>query len=525
MSHEEHEGHKVLSCFLRHALFTFRVLILMKTTLALPLLLAAMTLSVCLSAQRNFGVVFNAADYRAIPLIEPASRAKGDDDFPKKVSLRPFCPPPGHQRGANSCTAFAVGYGAMTTASALRQGLTNAEQIAQSAFSSAFIYNQVKSVLGDCEEGIAVEAALRWLKTAGNCRFADFDTAQGCAVLPDQALMDAAKSKRIKDFAAVLPYESSSGRVISTLCDYLRDSIPVVAVIRAYERFVFPKSGEILWKKRPNERELGAHCVVVTGYDTDARTFEVSSSWGTDWADGGFCRVTWEDMGEACMAAYVLFPSKPTKPLSDMGLRQDEKAAASPSVPTLGAFVLEGHFDFVRLIEADTGYVFHPESLRRDAATGFYRPVSGVFPLKTMYQLQTSGTAGGQYTYIFSCDAAGKVEQHYPQPRFSALSPGRHALITVPSPQSALRLSLPGDDLVCILYSEQELPDLSARLSRMRDCRPDNFSEKIRTAFGDLLVDPKNNSIEYAPDQMRVRATVTSGSGVAVPVVLWLKAQ
>jgi len=497
----------------------------MKTAPAFPLLLAATTLSVCLSAQRNFGVVFNENEYRAIPLIEPASRAKGDEDFPKNVSLRPFCPPPGHQRSANSCTAFAVGYGAMTTASALRQGLTDSEQIAQSAFSSAFIYNQVKSVPGDCEEGISVEAALRWIKAAGNCRFSAFDTSRSCAILPDQTLMDGAKNNRIRDFAAVLPYESSSERVVSTLCDYLRDSIPVVAVIRAYERFVSPRPGETLWKKRPNERELAMHCVVVTGYDMDTRTFEVLSSWGEDWADGGFCRVTWEDMGAVCVAAYVLFPSKPTKPLSGIGLRQDEKAATSPSVPTLGAFTLEGKFDLVRLIEADTGYVFHPESLRRDTVMGLYRPTSGVFPVKTLYQLQTSGTAGGQYTYIFSCDAVGKVEQHYPQPKFSALSPGRHALVTVPSPQSALQLSLPGDDLVCILYSEQELPDLSARLSRMRGCRPDNFSEKLRMAFGDLLVDAKNNRVEYTPDQMHLRADVTSGNGVVVPVVLWLQAK
>ncbi|MBK8255656.1 MAG: hypothetical protein IPK82_23700 [Polyangiaceae bacterium] len=443
-----------------------------------------------------------------------------------KVSLRPFCPMPGHQRDANSCTAFAVGYGAMTCARALRRGLDGRAAIAQSTFSSAFIYNQVKTAPADCREGISVESALRFLKMQGNCRSAEFDTVRGCAVQPAAPLLDSAKQHRIRDFAAVLPYGRSSGQVISTLCSYLRDSVPVVAVVQAYERFVFPRPGETLWKKRPGERELGVHCVVVTGYDETDRTFEVLSSWGTEWADGGFCRVAWEDMGTACLAAYVLFPSGPTKANLGLGLKPGSRPASPTAVPTLGAFTLEGTFDLVRVTEVDTGYVFGSETMRRDTATGFYAPKSGVFPLNTRYQLRTSGTASGQYLYIFSCDAAGKVEQHYPKPFFSALSPGRHALITVPSPQSALRLSLPGDDVVCILYSEQEIPHLSARLSGMKDCRRDNFSEKLHAALGDLLVQPtEGNRIEYAADRMSVRANVTEGKGVAVPVVLCLRAE
>ena len=488
------------------------------------LLLALFSTCPILLAQRNFGVVFNEADYRAMPLIEPAG-VKGDE-FPKNISLRPFCPVPGHQREANSCTAFAVGYGAMTSAQALQQGLTDTATVAQAAFSAAFIYNQVKSGATDCREGISVEAALRFLKTQGNCRYAEFDTVRGCLAQPTPALLDLAKSNRIRDFAAVLPYGSGSGQVISTLCSFLRDSMPVVAVVRAYERFVFPRPGEVLWKKRPGERELGTHCVVVTGYDEDTRTFEVMSSWGTDWADGGFCRVAWEDMGAVCVAAYKLVVAGKSKPNTSIGLKPGERAAISSSVPTLGAFVLEGTFDLVRLVEVDTGYVLNSEVVSRDRATGFYRPKSAVFPLQTLYQLHSSGTAGSQYIYIFSCDASGKVEQHYPKPLFSALSPGRHALITVPSPQSALQLSLPGDDVVCILYSEREIDNFAARLSTMRDCRRNNFTEKLRAAFSDLLVQPiEGNSIEYAPNQMRVEARVTAGRGVAVPVVLWLQAE
>lgn len=34
---------------------------------------------------------------------------------------------------------------------------------------------------------------------------------------------------------------------------------------------------------------LGGHCVIIMGYDPEKQLFKVINSWGSEWADHGFC--------------------------------------------------------------------------------------------------------------------------------------------------------------------------------------------------------------------------------------------
>jgi len=472
-------------------------------------------------AQVSFGVSFDESDYKKVPLIEPAAGVKGFDfDTPEKLSLRPFCPVPGEQGETGTCTAYATGYSAMTLYTALEQRVTDSATLAQMTFSAAFIYNQIKKNKGDCSEGIAVENALRLLKSTGNCRFADFDTIEGCDHQPDSMLLDSVGQHQILDYAAILPFGANSAQTISMLLQFLSDSIPPIIVFRAYENFVRPLAGEPVWSKLPEEQESGLHCMVVTGYDKVERSFEVMSSWGTDWADHGFYKVNWNDMGAATLAAYIIVPNL----YIANTLKEYKKTGASPASPTLGTFALEGDVEFVR-VEKD-GSVQPSESFFLDENTGFYKPVSGVFPLNTLYQLYLSGTTKGKYVYVFSCDAQSETKMHFPKLNYSALSPGRYGRTAIPSTQSALRLNLPGDDLVCILYSQQEIPDIKLRIQSLKWATVANFKEKFKDAFEDLQALPfGGNQIQYTPDQLSLRAKLVLDKGSLVPMVLWLQAE
>ncbi|MBC7774473.1 MAG: C1 family peptidase [Phycisphaerae bacterium] len=468
------------------------------------------------SAQRSFGVVFDENIYKSVPLIEPASGIKGND-FPERLSLRPFCPAAGFQELTSACTAFAAGYGAMSITAAVKNKVTDSASLASLRFSAAFVYNQVKKKAGDCQEGIAVEDALEFLKTHGNCRYDQFDTSHNCSLLPDPGLMDSASRNQILDYAAILPFGANRSQKITLLMHYLQDSIPVIVVFKVYKHFVDPVPGEFVWSRLPDEKEVALHCLLVTGYDKNLNTFEVMSSWGSDWGNQGFYQVNWSDMGDATLAAYIIVPKM--EALIGMGIPRHGANAAT--APTLGTFTLEGETELIRVMEDGT-----PEVLYRDPATGFYKPKVGAFQVGTLYQLHQSGTGSGKYYYVFSCDAAGKIQMHYPKPFFSALSPGKKAVIAMPSSQSALRLSLPGDDLVCLLYSQREIKDIQVRLRTMNGVMPANFTQKLQEAFGDLLLRKDQQlSIDYATKEMRVKANLLAGAGTVMPVVLWLQAE
>ena len=209
---------------------------------------------------RSFGIAFDEAQYAALPPIPLSPGIKGDA-FPKSITLRPFCPKVGDQGPVSACTGFATGYGAMTIHYALRNRLQKPEQVRDATFSASYIYNSVKQKQGDCAEGISVESALRFLKEKGNCFYAQFDTARACVVKPDTALALRARANRIRDFAPVLPLGSTAPVVINTLKTYLRDSLPVVVVLKVYESFVYPTKGTKIWRKRANEPSLGLHCL------------------------------------------------------------------------------------------------------------------------------------------------------------------------------------------------------------------------------------------------------------------------
>lgn len=469
-------------------------------------------------AQTPFGVVFDEASYAKLPMIPLTTGVRGDA-FPKMVSLRPFCPTPGNQGSISACTGFATGYGAMTIHAALRKRLQTPIAVQQSAFSASYIYNSIKKKYGDCSEGISVESALRFLRDTGDCLYAQFDTARACVARSNPALSRLAQPNRIRDFASVLPLNSAAPLVINTLKSRLRDSLPVIAVVEVYESFAHPPANTKIWKRRPNEPLLGLHCLVVVGYNDETRLFEVMSSWGTDWADGGFFQVDYGDMGNICKAGYVLFTAA-----------HKSAAVTSPSppkkfsgTPTLSSFALHGNLDFVQVEDRDTGYAFLSQPVRYDAGLGLYFLRSEDLPLGTPYQLTTYGTEGGQYIYMFSCDAVGKMSLHYPKPFFSAISPSTKALITMPSLGSVLKTTRLGDDFLVVLYSDREIPDLGSRLEGLADYRRQNFMERLQEKIPELLSPKKPGAdLRYAKDAMTLSARSDGVHGSAAAIVLCL---
>jgi hypothetical protein len=67
---------------------------------------------------------------------------------------------------------------------------------------------------------------------------------------------------------------------------------PLVTTLTVYTDFLTYTGG--IYKSVSGKAE-GGHAVSIVGYDTATRVWIIRNSWGPDWGEGGFARVSWDD--------------------------------------------------------------------------------------------------------------------------------------------------------------------------------------------------------------------------------------
>ena len=67
---------------------------------------------------------------------------------------------------------------------------------------------------------------------------------------------------------------------------------PLVTSMTVYEDFLTYKSG--VYSYESGDR-LGGHAIVIVGYDINERYWIVRNSWGTEWGDNGYFKISWDD--------------------------------------------------------------------------------------------------------------------------------------------------------------------------------------------------------------------------------------
>ena len=79
-------------------------------------------------------------------------------------------------------------------------------------------------------------------------------------------------------------------------------------------------------RRMASSRPIGGHAFAVVGYNEIG--FVVQNSWGTEWGDGGFAILTYEDWLDSAYDAWVVRPGVPHTPFVT-GRRRDEQATDS----------------------------------------------------------------------------------------------------------------------------------------------------------------------------------------------------
>ena len=219
----------------------------------------------------------DARDYHYLPEI-PAK------DLPKRVDLRPFCPPVYNQKRLNSCCANSV-------AAAVEYDLMKQKHQRVIFPSRLFLYYNVRAIEGTVRENVGayVRDAIKSVAQNGDC--------------PESLWPYVEKKFRRKPsprcYSSATKYDAVEYRRIHRKMDDFRSCLasgyPFVFGFLVHQRFrdVVNKTG-VLEMPRRGEHVLGGHAVLAVGYDHPGQRFIVRNSWGPKFGLGGYFMMPYE---------------------------------------------------------------------------------------------------------------------------------------------------------------------------------------------------------------------------------------
>ncbi len=258
----------------------------------------------------SFGAELNEGEYDKALVYE--SLAVGSAGLPRSVDLQSFAPSVLHQGRQGSCSGWASAYGARTISYAQAQG-QDPDQI---AFSPSFLYNQI--ALPRCQ-GALLRDAMEAMKNIGSVPFRSFGyTDQTCQILPEPEHRGEASQYRIKGYTRLSQGASNYGTDIQAVKQHLAQGAPVVIGMLVGQSFQRNMLGRRIWTPTSSDYRgtgLGGHAMCLVGYDDQVAggAFQVMNSWGTQWGEGGYAWIRYNDFSQFVREAYGLYPEGRTK--------------------------------------------------------------------------------------------------------------------------------------------------------------------------------------------------------------------
>ena len=223
--------------------------------------------------------------------------------LPERVDLTSRFPKPGDQKKQGSCTAWAVAYGARS----YYDGLINGKSLSpQSAFSPAFIFNQLRHSNPSQCYGSSIQDALDLLVNKGVARMEEFSyTDRDCSRTPSAQVMASASLNKIRSWRAI-----KMGQIETVKGELYRGN-PVIVAMAVSESFHKVRGSAIFNDNYTQPK--GYHAMNVVGYDDQKGAFKLLNSWGNDWGDGGYGWVDYDTLKVRGVEYYVMQVELPQK--------------------------------------------------------------------------------------------------------------------------------------------------------------------------------------------------------------------
>ncbi|MEL7119570.1 MAG: C1 family peptidase [Bacteroidota bacterium] len=470
----------------------------------------------------------------------------GQKSINSKVDLSPYCPEIRHQGDVASCVGWSTGYAAMTIERAIKNGWTDKRKISENANSAMFIYNQISE--GNCDLGITMPKALNLIKEQGNCLAKDFDKdPNDCAKEVTSVLVDKATSYRIEDYIPLFEKTATGEEKIKNTKLVLAQNKPAIVGMRVLNNFYNIKEGDSSWFPTiGNTTFAGGHAMVVVGYDDNRFSredreissnmkgaFKLMNSWGKNWGERGYIWIRYAHFADYCRHAYAIMLADGAPIDFNMDTTTAEEDEPETEVETevveegTSLQRMEGTFGFRQF----TGTFEDDAPVFEEAQVQFmdnYYSLQGFHKVGEVFQLYVKSGFDGGYIYVFSVDAVGKAEVHFPKSQEynqafqgkdeSALLWSSGSLLTIPSSDSGLQLKQTGQDHLVVLFSTQKIrPKYMEHLCNKLSESKDNLKGKLLSMLEKFMI--PLSDITYQSDRMGFEVS-TRSDGKIVPMIL-----
>ncbi len=257
------------------------------------------------------GADLDPAEYDKAEVYEPlADNVK--NPLPERVSLEQFCPPRLNQGQQGSCVAWASAYAARTIVQAQATGADPRT----TAFSPAYMYNQIKIEDSDCQ-GSYLQRAMDQMSKNGALPFSQFAyTDQSCSKQPTPGDVQKAMPFRIKGFQRLSSEADPQSRVnMLAMKQQLAQGAPIVIGMMVGGSFMQGMQGQEAWIPQQSDvqmRGFGGHAMCVVGYDDfkfgDQGGFLIMNSWGPEWGRNGMAWVPYDAFDYFTREAFAVYP-------------------------------------------------------------------------------------------------------------------------------------------------------------------------------------------------------------------------
>jgi hypothetical protein len=362
----------------------------------------------------------------------------------------------------------------MTIWSAIHNGWEGRETVDKHAYSSMFLYNQIR--LGDCEFGAELHAAFTFARENGNVLYRDFAPDFDCDSLPAAMLSGKASMNRISDFSTLFRPDDNADVKITRVKSSLVRKQPVVVGMVVLQNFLALKNGEDTWYPQVgNTNTFGGHAMVVVGYDDARKAFEVMNSWGMGWANNGYAWIRYDDFATYCKYACVM------------------------SMEEVPGHYLEGTIELRKPVAQVVGengprVIFAP--LTFDGKGGHYKLNAQKLTLPLEFQLVAGGLTKGSYLYVISFDQRLRPTVHWPRDEnlnrhfineYETAMVGEGPVIA-PGDYNVFTLTDPGTEYLCVLNTASQIKNLGNRLEQIGAAKG-SLRERLETTLGSTLND------------------------------------
>jgi C1A family cysteine protease len=235
---------------------------------------------------RRLGTHPDVPDVRDRIYLPPSGRA-----IPRRVDLRPHCPPVYNQHSLNSCSANAI-------AAAIWFDLRRAGAAEAPSPSRLFIYynERVTERVVHHNVPVSLRDGYRTVARAGVCPEPLWPyRVRQYARRPPRRCYQAARQERVIAYFRL-------HRDLDAMRACLAEGWPFTLGVSVHESFTSPRVRRTGVIPMPTSHEplRGGHAMLAVGFDDRDQHLIVRNSWGTTWGIDGYCRIPY---------AFILHPS------------------------------------------------------------------------------------------------------------------------------------------------------------------------------------------------------------------------